>query len=138
MKFTAKTTNNERLLFNDLGDLVKGVSPQARFVMLDPGASVILPEGEHVLYSAISGDAKKYSDAGLLVINDEAVVADDASITLTHNWGIVPNVTVSKIVAGAYVPVLAADVEISTNAAKTVTTVKNVSGGALTLYVRIN
>ena len=70
MKFTAKTSNTTRLLFNDLGKDVKGVSPQEKFIALDAGDSVYLPDSSGVLYSAMEGDARRYED--------QAYVRDDA------------------------------------------------------------
>jgi hypothetical protein len=147
MKFTAKAGNNGVLTFNDLGTDIKGVSSQEKNLHLNPGASIYLPDQSGVLYSVTKGDAKRYADAGLLDINDTAVaLANNGTIVMTHNFNVIPNVTVLKLVGGVtWDPVLAADVTIKTNAVAvgnqpplTVTTVKNVSGGALTLQVRIS
>ena len=139
MKFTAKSTNSAKLEFNDLGKVVKGVSPQERFVALKPGDSVYLPEGENVLYSAQAGDAHKYAKAGLLTINDNVTaLAAAASVVLTHNFGFLPNVTVAKKVAGTYeAVVIGTDVTVVTNAALTQTTVTNITAGALDLAIRL-
>ena len=138
MKFKAKTTNTSVLTFNDLGKDVKGVSPEEKHITLAAGESVYLTEGEGVLYSATAGDAHKYAAANLLEINDTIALANNAELTITHNFGIIPNVTVAKNVAGSWVGALiVTDYTVTTNAAMTQTKVKNVSGGALTFNVRI-
>lgn len=139
MKLTAKSTNAAKLEFNDLGKVVKGVVPQDRFVALKPGDSIYLPEGENVLYSVQAGDAHKYAAAGLLTIGDNVTaLANAGTVVITHNFGFLPNVNVAKVVAGAFVAaVLGTDVTVSTDAALKVTTVTNVSGGALDLSIRV-
>lgn len=133
MKFTAKSANTKRLMFNDLGKDVKGVSPQEKNIALNPGASVYLPDQSGVLYSATKGDAKKFAAAGLLDINDTVAVA--ATLVATHNFNIVPTVSVAKggaLGAGPWVAALVGtDYTASTNAAMTETTVVNLSGEVL-------
>ena len=150
MKFTANPANVGTLTFNDLGTDIKGVSSQEKNLHLSPGASIYLPDQSGVLYSATKGDAKRYAAAGLLDINDTAVaLANAGTIVMIHNFNIIPNVTVLKLVGINWVPVLAANVTVETNAAPVVigavtypalcvTTVTNVSGGALTLQVRLS
>lgn len=123
MKFKAKTSNTTDLEFNDLGTVVRGVSPQQVFLRLSPGEEVYLPDTTGVLYSALSGDAKKFANAGLLEINDRLTAA---SLTIPHNFGRVPTVTVSKLSGTDWIPALAADVTIVTNAAMTSTVITNV------------
>jgi len=135
MKFTAKSANTKRLMFNDLGADIKGVSLQEKNIALNPGQSVYLPDQSGVLFSATSGDAKRYAAAGLLDINDS--VAIGATLVATHNFNIVPTVSVAKLVAGAWVAALVGtDYTASTNAAMTITTVVNLAG--VELNVRIS
>jgi hypothetical protein len=134
MKFTAKSANTKRLMFNDLGKDVKGVSPQEKNIALNPGASVYLPDQSGVLYSATKGDAKKFAAAGLLDIND--TIAIGGTLVATHNFNIVPTISASKDAAGTWIPALAADFTAVTNAAMTETTIANLSGALL--YVRLS
>lgn len=138
MKFTAKTGNTQRLLFNDIGKITKGVSPQEQFVALDAGESVYLPNALDVCYSATSGDARKYEDASLLDINDVVSLADAAELTVAHNFKFIPTISVSKKVATDWVEALVAtDYTATTNAAMTETVIKNISGGTLEFYVNV-
>ena len=133
MKFTSIATTG-KLEFNDLGKVVKGVSPQDRFVVLNPSASIYLPDGQDVMYSAQAGDAKRYVAAGKLTVNDS--VAIGATLVATHNFNFIPVVTVAKSVAGAWVAALVGtDYTASTNAAMTVTTIVNLSGVALNVRI---
>lgn len=138
MKFTAKTTNTTRLLFNDLGKVVKGVSPQEQFVALDKGESVYLPNMSGVLYSAQSGDARRYEDGTLLDINDIETLANGAELTIAHNFKYIPQLMVCKKVGSDWVQAVpGTDYDATTNAALTTTTIKNISGGSLDFYVNI-
>lgn len=126
MKFAAKSSNTDRLLFNDLGNVIKGVSPDAvpNMIALDPGDSVYLLNTSGVLYSASKGDARKYEDAGLLDINDVATLAVSETIVMEHNFKIIPSVQVMKKSGSDWVPaVIGTDVDITTNEALTTTTV---------------
>lgn len=137
MKFKAKSSNTTDLEFNDLGTVVRGVSPQQVFLRLSPGEAVYLPDTTGVLYSALSGDAKKFADHGYLEINDDLTLANTAALTVAHGFGWVPTVTVSKRSGDTWIPALAADVTIVTNDAKTSTVITNVSGGALRFYISV-
>jgi hypothetical protein len=145
MKFTAKAANDGVLTFNDLGTDIKGVSSQEKNTHLSPGVSVYLPDQSGVLYSATKGDAKRYKDAGLLDVND--TVAIGGTLVAIHQFNIVPNIAISKQVGINWVPALAADVTVTTNAnpvvvggvtypAMCVTTIVNGSGALL--YVRLS
>jgi roadblock/LC7 domain-containing protein len=140
MKFTHIAPSG-RLEFNDLGKVIKGVSPQDRFVALDPTESVYLPDGQDVMYSAQTGDAKKYKGAGLIAINDTVNIAAAASVTLTHGFGFLPKVTIARLSAGVWedVSFVASNlVTVKTNAAMTETIITNVSVAALDLHIRIS
>jgi len=138
MKFTANSANTERLLFNDLGKINKGVSQQEQSIALDAGESVYLPNSLEVCYSATSGDARKYEDASLLDINDIETLANDAEMTIAHNFKFLPNVTVYKKVSTDWVEALVGtDYTATNNAAMTELVVKNISGGTLDLYVNV-
>jgi hypothetical protein len=140
MKFTHIAPNG-RLEFNDLGKVVKGVTPQERFIALDPTESVYLPDGQDVMYSAQTGDARKYKNAGLIVINENAIVPDASSITLTHGFGFLPKVTIARDSQGVWedISFLATNlITVKTNSAMTETIIANISGGPLTLHIRIS
>ena len=139
MKFTAKTSNTTRLLFNDLGKDVKGVSPQEKFIALDAGDSVYLPDSSGVLYSAMEGDARRYEDNNLLDVNDIENLANAATYVVQHNFNYVPTVSVSKKVGSDWHQALVGtDYTAVTNAALTQTTITNVSGGTLDFYIRVS
>jgi hypothetical protein len=137
MKLTANPANTERILFNDLGKVTKGVSPQELMVALDPGHSIYLPNSGEVMFSVIQGDARRYADHSMLTINDTAALANGASLVITHNFKYLAHINVLKQVGGAWLPVAVADCTISTNAAMTITTITNTSGGPLTFSVNI-
>lgn len=145
MKITNLTTKT--LLFNDLGSYIKGVSPILRSIRLDSLASLYLLETSEVLLSAQAGDIYRFAQNLDISLNDTfTALANGATGTIVHHFNILPNVTVVKDVGG--VPKqcsvgttgplpLGCDVEITHNATYTETYVKNISGGALTLTVRI-
>ena len=140
MKFAAKTTNTRRLTFNDLGYVIKGVSTDAvpNMLALDAGESVYLANTSGVLYSSQYGDARKYEAASLLDVNDIVTLANNAELTITHNFKFIPQISVSKDVAGSWVGAVAGtDYTATTNAALTETKIKNISGGSLKFYVNI-
>jgi hypothetical protein len=140
MKFTHIGPSG-KLEFNDLGKVVKGVSPQEKFIALDPTESVYLPDGQEVMFSAQAGDAKRYKNAGLVVVNETVTIADTASITLTHGFGFLPKLTIARDSSGSWedISFLATDlVTVITNAAMTETIITNISGGDLTLHIRIS
>ena len=138
MKFKAKDANTQRLLFNDIGKITKGVSPQEQFIALDAGESVYLPNSKEVCYSATTGDARKYEDASLLDVNDIESLANDAELTITHNFKFVPTLSVSKKVSTDWVEAVpGTDYTATTNAALTETVIKNISGGTLDFYINI-
>lgn len=140
MKFTAKTANTRRLLFNDLGKVIKGVAPDALplAIALDPGDSRYLANSGGVMFSAQIGDARKYEDASLLDINDIVNLANNAELAITHNFKYVPQMMVCKKVSTDWVEAVpGTDYTATTNAALTTTTIKNISGGTLDFYVNI-
>ena len=135
-----KNLSTQTLFFNDFGKQIKGVSPVDRSIRLDAGASLYLVETSEVLLSAQSGDIKRFKDAGKLELNDRfTAVADDASVSIDHNFGFVPQVSIVKDPAGAAdAAVIGTDVTVSHDAAYNVTTITNISGAALTFDVRIS
>ena len=138
MKFAAKVGNTERLTFNDLGKDVRGVAPEEKHIALDPGESIYMLNSSGVLYSAMAGDARRYEDNNLLDINDIVTLANNAELTIVHNFKFVPPIFVAKKVAGNWVGATpGTDYTATTNAALTQTVVKNISGGPLDFYVNI-
>jgi len=126
MKFKAKSTNTAKLYFNDLGSVIKGVSPDAlpMAITLDAGESIYLPNSSGVLYSVAFGDAKRFAAAGLLEIDD--VVAAAGVLTVAHNFGRVPTLTVAKKSGSTWVDAIAGtDYTTVTNAARTETVITN-------------
>ena len=66
----------------------------------------------------------------------ESIHAEMSSIT--HNFKIVPGVQVSKKVATDWVEAVpGTDYTATTNAALTITTIKNISGGSLDFYINV-
>lgn len=137
MKITNLTT--ETLLFNDLGKQVKGVSPVERFIRLGANDSMYLLETSDVLLSAQSGDIKRFADAGKLSVNDRALaVANSGTVVIIHNFGLIPNVTVVIDPTGTpTAAIIGTDVTVTHSTNYNVTTVTNISGGALNLDIRI-
>jgi len=131
-----------RLEFNDLGKVVKAVAPQERNVALNPGQSIYITDGQDVMYSAQAGDAKKFAAAGLLAVNDIVTgLANAATFVIDHGYGFIPSVTIARDNAGVWedVTFVATNlVTVKTNVAMTQTIVTNVSGGALTLNIRVS
>jgi len=150
MKISNLTTKT--LLFNDLGSFIKGVSPILRSVRLDPigtaGATKYLLETSEVLLSWQAGDIHRFLANSAISVNDTlTALGAGASATIAHGLGVMPNVTVVKIVGG--VPIqcsvgttgplpLGSDVEITHNAAFTETYIKNLTAGALDFVVRLS
>lgn len=137
MKITSLMSSGV-LEFNDLGSRIKGVSPVIRDVRLNAGQSVYLLETSEVLLSAQSGDIYRYAAAAKISVNDRVTLNNAASVTLTHNFGIIPNVTVLKDAGVAPKACqVGVDVTVEHNTAYTATTITNISGGPLTFDVRI-
>jgi len=133
MKITNLTANV--LEFNDLGTVIKGVSPILRSIRLDPagsaGASMYLVETSEVLLSAQSGDIHRFATATVpkITMNDvTGVVAPGGSVTLTHNFGFPPIVTC--IIAASGVKSLDSDLTITHNATFTAVTIASAAGAA--------
>ena len=134
MKITNLTT--EVLEFNDLGSYIKGVSPIIRDIKLQSGASKYLLETSEVLLSAQAGDIYRYATATAPKISVNDSVAIGATLIAVHNFNMIPNVTASKVVGGAWVPAVpVTDYTVSTNSALTTTTVVNISGVALKVRI---
>jgi hypothetical protein len=131
MKITNLTANV--LEFNDLGSYIKGVSPIARSIRLDPagstGASMYLVETGEVLLSAQSGDIHRFAAATKITVNDvTGVVGAGGSVTLTHNFRFQPNVNV--VITASGVQAAASDLTITHNASFTAVTILSAAGAA--------
>jgi hypothetical protein len=127
------------LEFNDLGSRIKGVSPVIRDIRLNAGQSVYLLETSEVLLSAQSGDIARYVAAAKVSVNDQVTLANAASVVLTHNFGVLPNVTAIKDAGVApKACTVGVDITIAHNVAYTETTITNISGGALDFDIRIS
>ena len=138
MKFAAKGGNARRLTFNDLGKDVRGVAPEEKHIALDPGESIYMLNSSGVLFSAMAGDARRYEDASLLDINDIVTLANSAELTITHNFKFIPPISVSKMTKAGWVQAInGTEYTATTDAALSVTTIKNISGGPLDFYVNI-
>jgi len=138
MKITSLMSSGV-LEFNDLGSTIKGVSPVIRDIRLNAGQSVYLLETSEVLLSAQAGDIHRYAAAAKISVNDRVSLNNAASVTLTHNFGIVPNVTIIK--GAGVAPVvcqIGVDVTIAHNATYTTTTITNISGAPLVFDVRLS
>lgn len=129
----------QKLEFNDLGKVTKGVSPQDQFVALKPGDSVYLPDSGEVMFSAKSGDAARYAAHGLLQVNETLTIAAGASAVIVHNFGYLPSITVA-LSANGWKDLSFTDgiVEVVTNVALKETTITNPGVAAITVMVRIS
>ena len=138
MKITSLVASGV-LEFNDLGSVMKGVSPILRDIKLNPGESKYLLNTSDVLLSAQAGDIKRFLDAGKISINDRSLaLADAGTIVIAHNFGFVPNVVVVKDVTGTPTnAIVGTDVDVTHDLDYNTTTVTNISGGALDLDVAI-
>jgi hypothetical protein len=139
MKITSLLTTGV-LGFNDLGSYIKGVSPILRSIDLQPGASKYLLETGEVLLSAQAGDIYRYFLAGKLAVNDTLTIANGAHVVITHNFNIIPNVTIVENPGTAptmVVPSAATGIAVTHNTAFTQTTITNTSGSNVILGVRI-
>jgi roadblock/LC7 domain-containing protein len=140
MKFKNISAVSSTLEISDCGTYVKGITPQQRFVNLKQGDSVYLPDGSDVMYSAQAGDAHRYAAAGVVAVNDTVQLANAAAYTIAHNFNFLPKVTVAYNNGGVWEDCgfETGKVTVKTNAAMTQTVITNVSGGALTLHIRIS
>jgi len=140
MKISNLTT--KVLLFNDLGSYIKGVSPILRSIRLDPigtaGATKYLLETSEVLLSAQAGDIYRFAHINEISVNDTIVLGAGGPVVLTHNFGILPQVTVGVDAGGGVVnqAVIVTDYTVAHNAAYTITTITFVGAG--TYYVRLS
>ena len=131
MKITNVSTSV--LEFNDLGSVIKGVSPVLRSIRLNPvgttGASMYLVETGEVLLSAQSGDIYRFATAGKITLNDiTGVVAPGGNVVLTHNFRFAPVVTC--VIAATGVKSLDSDLTITHNAGFTAVTIVSAAGAA--------
>lgn len=137
MKITNLTS--ETLILNDCGKVIKGVSPIDRPNRLSSGKSEYLLDTSEVLLSAQAGDIKRFADAGKLSVNDrELAVANAGTVVISHNFGIIPNVTVILDPTGTPTnAVVGTDISITHDTDYETTTIENISGGALDMDIRV-
>jgi len=137
MKITSLLSSGV-LEFNDLGNVMKGVSPVIRDIKLNPGQSKYLLETSEVLLSAQSGDIARYKAAGKISVNDLLTIGAGASVVLTHNFGFLPKVAMALVSGVTHVSFDASWVTITHNLNFTTTTLRNTTGGPLTIDVRLS
>ena len=138
MKITSLVSTGV-LEFNDIGSVMKGVSPILRDIKLNPGASKYLVDTGEVLLSAQAGDIKRYKDAAKISVDDRALaVANNATVTIVHNFNFIPKVAVIKDPTGTpTAAVEGTDITTTHKTDYTETYVKNISGGALDLDIHV-
>jgi len=103
---------------------------------LGAGHSVYLPNTSEVLRSVLSGDIKAFLAAGKLKLEDSQLINNGASVVLNHGFGFPPSVYVLKKVSSNWVDATGT-VDIVHNETFTQTSITNVSGAALTFYIRL-
>ena len=122
------------LEFNDLGSVVKGVSPILRDVKLNAGQSKYLLETGEVLLSAQAGDIARYKAAGKISVNDRVAVG--ATLVAAHSFGIIPNVSVVVDPLGTPTAgVLGTDYTVTHNVGYTTTTVVNLAASVIDVRI---
>jgi len=112
----------------------EGRPGEARY--LQTGATVYLPDTSEVLRSARVGTIRKFRDAGVLALEDTAVLAAGASTTLTHNWGYPPVVYALKQVGVTWVDATGTFDAVQ-NATFTTVTFTNTTAFPLTYVIRL-
>ena len=114
---------------------------------LAPGASVYLPDTSQVIRSAFDGDLRAWLEAGVISLNDTINLAANGapgdSVTLTHNLGFAPKVTVLKKVGltwvdatGTYDAIHSVVPGISQPVFTSVV-ITNTTAGALNFHIRL-
>lgn len=138
MKITSLVSSGV-LEFNDLGNVTKGVSPILRSIRLNPGESKYLVETSEVLLSAQAGDISRFAAAGKISVNDRSLnLANGGTVVIAHNFGYLPMVTVVKNPTGTpTAAVVGTDVSVTHTTTYLGTTVTNISGGVLSLDIRV-
>ena len=155
-----KVTNisNKRIYLKDLKILHESQTEGRRGedIYLDaPGTPkghpyVYLPETSEVLRSASYGDIRKFRDGDLtasppispsVIIDDTVALNHGATVTISHNFNRLPNVTVLKrVMVGPVVTWVDATglIGITHNASFTQTAIFNASGVDLTFLIKVS
>jgi len=139
-----KITNvgTRRLYLRDLrithASQVEGRAGEDRY--LAPGQFVYLPNTSEVLRSAFKGDLHAWKNQGIVTLEDQDTLdayggAGD-TLTLSHGFGLPPQVLVLKQVGSTWVDATGT-VDISHNNTFTTTTVRNTLTSSQTLFVRL-
>jgi len=139
LTYTAQP-NSGKLEFNDLGSFIKGVSPQYRFVNLNSGDEVYLPDSGEVLVSAISGDISRFKKAGKIAVNETIQLAPGDTHVMAHNFGFLPNIVIAHQAGADWVDCSfeTNQVSVTSNNTMTETIIQNISNLGLVLHVRIS
>jgi hypothetical protein len=103
---------------------------------LNPGDFVYLPNTSEVIRSVFKGDLKRYRDQGYVELEDEVTLASSASVTLTHNFGLPPNVYAFKQVMSTWVDATGTFDSVH-NSSFTEVIFTNTTPGALTYLIRL-
>lgn len=99
-------------------------------------ASKYLPNTSEVLRSAISGDIRRFVDAGKMSVEDVTTLAPNGSIILTHNFHFPPGVVVLKQVDDVWVDGTGT-VDIAHNATFTEVELINTTAFTITFLIRL-
>jgi hypothetical protein len=98
-----KNISSSRIYLQDLSPVERRGETQ----YLSPGQSVYLPNTSEVVRSAIHGTIRGLEERGLVELEDvvalDATGGSDDSVTLTHGFGLPPQVMVLKQVGGTWV-----------------------------------
>lgn len=107
---------------------------------LGSGHSVYLPNTSEVLRSAYKGDLRKWSQAGIVSLENNDVLAAngdaDDTVVLTHGFGLPPVVHVLKLVGSTWVDGTGT-VDIFHDSTFNTTTVTNTLVVPQTLFIRL-
>ncbi len=103
---------------------------------LNPGAFVYLPNTSEVVRSAFKGDLRRWSDMGIVKLEDEVTLTTGSSVVLNHDFGLPPTVSVMKQVTTTWVDATGTYNAVH-NADFTTTTITNTTAGTLTFFIRL-
>lgn len=114
---------------------------------LAAGASAYLPNTSQVIRSAIEGDLRAWRDAGVVELEDTDTLAANGNpgdaVTLTHNFGYPPAVSVLKQVGATWVDATGTYDAVHNVVAGSSpqvfesVTITNTTAGALTFLIRL-
>jgi hypothetical protein len=109
-------------------------------IYLGPGRSVYLPNTSEVVRSAYKGELRKWADHGVVELEDvvdlDASGGPDDSVTLTHDFGLPPQVFVLKQVSTTWVDATGT-VDIVHDDVFSSVTVTNTTAFAMTFMIRL-